>query len=118
MTSETNRTLGRRQLIVGGCRVAAAGAVASVVALTWATRANSAEKLSIDDPTAKALNYTEDASKVDPAKTPTFKVGSHCENCALYQKAQAAAGHAPCAAFANKLVAAAGWCAAWVKAPG
>ncbi|HEY9546831.1 MAG TPA: high-potential iron-sulfur protein [Solimonas sp.] len=72
-----------------------------------------AEKLSPSDPTAKALHYTEDASKIDAAKTPTFKAGSHCANCMLYQAAAAKDGFAPCGAFGGKLVAHGGWCAAW-----
>src|SRR3546814_13109943 len=47
-----------------------------------------AEKLSPSDPTAKALHYTEDASKIDAAKPPTFKAGSHRPNCMLYQQTE------------------------------
>ncbi|MDR2215306.1 MAG: high-potential iron-sulfur protein [Nevskiaceae bacterium] len=94
---------------------AAGGAVA--VTLTASCGVQAAEALSTDDPTAKALQYTEDASKVDKAKAPTFKDGSNCGNCALYMKAQAANKHAPCGAFGNKMVAEQGWCLAWVQAP-
>lgn len=89
----------------------AAGSVAAVAACgLLAAPASAQEKLSTSDPTAKALSYTEDASTV---KAPTFKKGSHCANCALYQSAAEKGGYAPCGAFGGKLVNAKGWCAAW-----
>ncbi len=92
----------------------AATSVAAVAACgLFAAPAAAQEKLSTSDPTAKALNYTEDASKVDAAKVPTFKKGSHCANCGLYQAAAAKGGYAPCGAFGGKLVAEKGWCGAW-----
>lgn len=107
---------GRRGFLRAGL-AAATGAAAASTALSWPRRARAAEALSPDDPTAKALQYIEDAAKVDRTKSPAFKPGSHCASCALYQKAQAANDHAPCAAFGNKLVPAKAWCAAWVQAP-
>lgn len=70
--------------------------------------------LETTDPTAKALGYTEDASKIDPAKEAAFKKGSTCANCNLYVTAQEKNGYAPCSAFPGKSVAAKGWCRAWV----
>jgi anaerobic selenocysteine-containing dehydrogenase len=99
---------------------AAAGSAAAVVGGLQATAALAlapAERLSPDDPTAKALHYVEDVSKIDPAKAPTHKAGSDCANCVLYQAAAEKDGHAPCGAFAGKLVAAKGWCAAWAAKP-
>src|SRR3546814_12302536 len=72
-----------------------------------------AEKLSPSDPTAKALHYTEDASTIDAAKTPTFKAGSHCANCMLYQAAAAKDGFAPCGSFGAPLAAPGGLCPPW-----
>ena len=60
-----------------------------------------------DDPTAKALKYTPDASKA-----PDAKPGSKCENCKLYQGA-AGAAQGGCLLFPGKAVKAAGWCASW-----
>lgn len=83
------------------------GAAVSSAALAQA-------KLSQSDPTAKALGYSEDATKVDTKKYPTYKTGSVCANCTLYSgKVGAATG--PCGAFGGKLVSAKGWCMAWVK---
>ena len=48
------------------------------------------------DPTAVALGYSPDATKVDKAKYPKYAAG-------------------PCPLYAGKSVAAKGWCSAWVK---
>lgn len=63
--------------------------------------------LSLDDPSAKALKYTDDASKVVDAKP-----GSKCGTCALYKGATGST-QGPCAIFPGKQVKAAGWCASW-----
>jgi len=69
--------------------------------------------LSPDDAAAKALAYTEDASKIDAGKEPTFKAGSKCAGCSQYQAAQASGGYAPCTIFPGKSVNANGWCRAF-----
>lgn len=61
-----------------------------------------AAMVSADDPTAKALSYTEKSAKQ----------GQTCANCSLYQGGSAASG--PCPIFPGKDVAAAGWCKSWV----
>jgi len=60
-----------------------------------------AAMVSADDPTAKALGYTDKSTKADQT----------CANCSLYQGGTAAAG--ACAIFPGKDVAAAGWCKSW-----
>jgi len=71
-------------------------------------------KLAEADPTAQALGYKEDASKVDIKKYSTYKAGNTCANCVQFSgKPGDASG--PCAAFGGKAVAAKGWCMAWVK---
>jgi High potential iron-sulfur protein len=60
-----------------------------------------------DDPTAKALKYTADASKASGAKP-----GSHCGNCKLYQGA-ANSAQGPCLLFPGKAVKSTGWCSSW-----
>ena len=70
--------------------------------------------LSESDPQAAALGYKADAAQSDKAKFPKYAAGQTCANCQLYQgKPANAAG--PCTLFQNKLVAARGWCSAWVK---
>ena len=66
--------------------------------------------LSESDPTAKALGYVEDASKVDKAKFPAYKAGAHCATCNFFQ-GKASDAYAPCQIFPGKAVAAKGWCA-------
>jgi anaerobic selenocysteine-containing dehydrogenase len=70
-----------------------------------------------DDPAAKALGYTVAAAKIDPAKEPTFRKGSSCGTCSLYQAAQEQGGLAPCAIFPGKAVKKGGWCRAWAAKP-
>ena len=66
------------------------------------------------DPTAVALGYKADGSKVDLAKFPRYASAQKCMNCALYQgKAGDKAG--PCSMFGGRMVASTGWCNAWTK---
>jgi High potential iron-sulfur protein len=69
-----------------------------------------APHLSESDPTAKALGYVEDASKVDKTKFPSYKAGAHCATCNFFQGKPSDA-YAPCQIFPGKAVAAKGWCA-------
>jgi len=73
-----------------------------------------APKLSVTDPAAVALGYSEDATKVDAKKYPAWAAGHVCSNCQLFQ-GKAGDAWGPCSAFGGKLVNAKGWCAAWVK---
>jgi hypothetical protein len=66
--------------------------------------------LSPSDPTAQALGYTEDASKVDKTKFPSYKAGAHCATCNFFQ-GKAGDAYGPCQLFPGKAVAATGWCA-------
>jgi High potential iron-sulfur protein len=69
--------------------------------------------LSVDDPTAKALGYHEDAKSVEKAKFPTYVDGQMCSTCMQFQGKTDAFG--PCNIFAGKAVSAKGWCQVWVK---
>jgi len=73
--------------------------------------------LSPADPTAKALGYVDDSSKVDAAANPTHKPEQKCSNCAQYQ-GKAGDARAGCNIFAGKSVSGAGWCKVWAKKPG
>jgi hypothetical protein len=68
--------------------------------------------LSPDDPTAKALGYTNDASKIDAKTETAFKAGSKCSGCALFT-APASGDWGACGAFAGKAVNKNGWCRAY-----
>jgi hypothetical protein len=76
-----------------------------------------AARIEESDPTAAALGYKHDASKVDKARFPKYAAGQVCANCVLYQS-KGNDAWAPCSAFGGKLVAAKGWCAAWAKKTG
>jgi hypothetical protein len=70
--------------------------------------------LSPQDPTAKALGYTEDAKGVDSKKYPTYKAGQTCGTC-LQLQGNPGDAYRPCNIFAGKAVNANGWCQVWVK---
>ena len=89
-----------------------AASVASTAALSNESRAD-APVLSESDPTAMALGYKADASKVDKAKFAQFQVGQTCANCQLYQ-GKPGAPSGPCATYGGKIVDAKGWCSAYV----
>ncbi len=108
----TDKTMTRRGFV-------GAAAVAVPVAAILSGRAAVAQdkpKLDVNDPVAKALMYVEDAAQVDKAKAPNFKPGQHCANCAQVP-AGSSGDWLPCNAFPGKLVAAKGWCSAWVAKP-
>lgn len=92
-----------------------AGAPVLLSAKAFAEDAKPAE-LEETDPTAMALGYKKDTTKVDGTKYPQHKPDQKCSDCALYTgKAGDATG--PCTAFQGKIVTAAGWCAAFAKKP-
>jgi hypothetical protein len=69
------------------------------------------------DPTASALGFVTDASKVDAAANPTYKPNQKCSSCAQFLgKAGDASGG--CNIFAGKSVPAGGWCKVWAAKPG
>ncbi len=93
--------------------LSSAGAL-SAFALAKSINAQTPEMVAETDPTAVALGYKADASKVDKQKYPNYSAAQSCSGCALFQgKASDAA--ASCAAFGNKRVAGKGWCSAWTK---
>lgn len=85
-------------------------------ALAAARQAQSAEipHLSTDDPTAKALGYTQDAKTVDKKKYPTYAAGQMCGTCMQFQGKPGDA-YGACNIFSGKAVDANGWCQVWVK---
>jgi hypothetical protein len=66
--------------------------------------------LSESDPQATALGYKADATKAEKRTD----AAALCSNCGLYTGKEGEAS-GPCAIFQGKLVAANGWCTAWVK---
>lgn len=108
----SDKTITRREFV-------AAAAVAVPVAALLSSQqaaAQGAQKLDPKDPMAAALMYVEDAAKVDAKKSPSFKPGQSCASC-MQVPAGSKGAYVPCNAFAGKLVASKGWCAAFVAKP-
>ena len=102
------KTKSRRSFIKFG---AALAALPSFFVLSQKGFAEEVEKLTEADSMAVALGYKEDSAQVDSATYPNHSVDQLCVNCVLYQGDDPEWG--ACGAFANKLVAGPGWCAAY-----
>lgn len=87
--------------------LAAAGALVPLMRVSGAYAAG-LPHLSPSDANAKALHYTEDASKLTPKIDPIFKTGSDCGNCLFYKGGTAEWG--ACDIFPGKDVHIKGWC--------
>ncbi|MBB5444903.1 MULTISPECIES: high-potential iron-sulfur protein [unclassified Paraburkholderia] len=90
-----------------------AASVASTTVLSTKSNAD-APVLAENDPTAQALGYKTDASKVDKTKFPRYQTGQTCANCQLYQ-GKPGSTNGPCPIYGGKLVDAKGWCNSYVK---
>ena len=96
----------------------AAALPAGAVMLPGEGRAQELVKLDINDPTAKALVYVEDAADVDTGNPAAvrYAAGQTCANCVQIQGDEGADWR-PCAIFPGKLVANKGWCSVWAAKP-
>jgi hypothetical protein len=108
----------RRRFLAQVAMAVPAGTVLLDAALNTASAQAPAAlpKLDVADPSAKALLYVEDASKVD-RKNPLaarFTPDQNCANCSQIQGKEGDA-YRPCAIFPGKLVASKGWCSVWAK---
>jgi hypothetical protein len=84
-------------------------------ATLWLTRARAdAPHLSVTDPAAKAVGYTEDASKVDKTKYSNYAAGQTCANCSLFS-GKSTDKWGGCTLFGDKLVAGPGWCSSYTN---
>lgn len=95
MKHDDRTTMKRRTLLKGLAAI-------PVMGIALRHTAASAEMLSVDDPVAKNLQYTE--TSPNPEQT--------CANCKLYTGGSAPTGG--CLLFGNKQVVAGGWCKSWV----
>jgi hypothetical protein len=91
----------------------AIGVAAISGALPKLARADDLPHLTTADPTAQALGYTEDATKVDAAKFPTHAAGTSCSSCNFFSAGST--GYGPCQLFPGKAVNAKGWCSGYTK---
>ncbi|MDB6082553.1 MAG: putative high potential iron-sulfur (hipip) signal peptide protein [Gammaproteobacteria bacterium] len=109
MQKITRRSIVKKGLIAGAM-VPAFGLIGN------AARAAALPPLDPKDPTAQALGFVTDATKVDASTNPTFKPNQKCSTCAQYQ-GKATDPTAPCNIFAGHSVPAAGWCKVWAQKP-
>ena len=107
--------ISRRALVKNGLM---AGAFIPALGLVAGTAGAAAlPPLDPKDPTAQALGFVTDASKVDATANPTFKPSQKCSTCAQYQ-GKASDATAGCNIFSGKSVPAGGWCKVWAQKPG
>lgn len=106
----------RRRLVLGS--LAGAGAAALWTVSSTARRSQShaaaAQRVSPDEALAKALGYTENATKVDKSKFPTYMPGQACDTCRFFQ-GKGGQAYGPCQIFMGKEVNINGWCASYAK---
>jgi len=109
------KTITRRAIVQGGL---IAGALVPALGLMGNYAGAAAlTPLDANDPTAKALGFVSDATKVNAAANPTFKPGQMCSNCAQYlgKPGDASGG---CNIYAGHSVPAGAWCKGYAPKPG
>ena len=106
------RKISRRSIVKSGL---IAGAMLPALSLMSRNAGAAAlPPLDPNDPTAKALGFTSDATKVDSKTYPTFKPTQKCGTCAQFQ-GKAGDATAACTIFAGKSVPQGGWCQVWAQ---
>ena len=109
----SERKIPRRDVLKGALIGVAAVPVTAILG-----RAEAASgRVDPNEPQAKSLGYVEDATKVDPKANPNFKPGQICANCLQAPTAKPGMTEVPCNIFAQRNVAANGWCKVYVKRP-
>lgn len=104
----------RRVFVIHSATAIAASAAVVAAPMAFAQKPAALPMVDPKDPTAIALAYAVDTTKVDKTKFPKHAATQNCANCAIFQgKATDAAGGCPL--FAGKQVPAKAWCSAWAK---
>lgn len=108
------QNISRRAIVKGGL---IAGALVPAFGLIG-NRADAAALPPLDpsDPTAKALGFVIDATKVDASANSTYKPNQKCGTCAQFQ-GKAGDTTAGCTIFGGHSVPAGGWCKVWAQKP-
>jgi hypothetical protein len=106
------RNFSRRSIVKSG--LIAGALLPAVGLLSRNATAAALPPLDPSDPTAKALGFVTDASKVDTKTYPTFKASQKCGTCAQFQ-GKAGDATAACTIFAGKSVPQGGWCQVWAQ---
>jgi hypothetical protein len=106
------RKISRRSLVKSG--LIAGTLLPTLSLMSSQVSAAALPPLDPNDPTAKALGFVTDASKVDIKTYSTFKPGEKCATCAQFQ-GKAGDATAACTIFAGKSVPQGGWCQVWAQ---
>lgn len=107
--------ISRRAIVKGG--LIAGACIPAIGIMTRSASGAALPALDPKDPTAVALGFVTDATKVDAKANATYKPGQKCSTCAQYQ-GKATDATAGCNLFAGKSVPAGGWCKVWAQKPG
>lgn len=92
----------------------AIGAAAALPACAvMARRLRAQERVDPSSELAQDVRYVEDADAIDPAEFPDYTQGEYCADCALYRGGEGDEW-GPCDIFGGDLVAAKGWCTAFI----
>ena len=108
MTKSGPTTEARRRFLKTTIVVTAA--VMAGATIREAFGAGDMPRLTDADPTAKAMDYVDDAMT---SKNELYKPGSICANCQIYSGG--ASGYGNCQLFPGKLVSAKGWCTSYTR---
>ena len=106
--------ISRRAMVKGGLIAGAFLPAMGLIAKT--SSAAGLPPLDPKDPTAQALGFVPDATKVDAKANATYKPDQKCSTCAQFQ-GKAGDATAGCNIFAGKSVPAGGWCKVWAQKP-
>ena len=109
------RKITRRSIVKSGLIAGTLGSAFGLVG-NAAVGAAALPALDPNDPTAKALGFATDATKVVASANPTYKPTQKCSNCAQFQ-GKASDATAACSIFAGHSVPAGGWCKVWAQKP-
>jgi hypothetical protein len=107
----SEKTFARRTLLKGALLGAAAVPVTALLGRAEAAAA----PVDPNEPQAKSLGYVKDAATVDAKSNPNYKPGQHCANCLQAGASKPGDTMVTCKIFADRMVAANGWCKVYVK---
>lgn len=111
MQSKLSRRVVLKSALIGGAFIPALDLLAGAAAAAALT------PLDPNDPTAKALGFVTDSSKVDASANPTHKPTQRCGTCAQFQGKPGDA-RGGCNIFTGHSVPQGGWCKVWAQRPG
>jgi len=111
MQSKISRRMVVKSALIGGALMPALNLLAGSAAAADLT------PLDPNDPTAKALGFVTDSTKVDASVNPTHKPTQRCGTCAQFQ-GKAGDARGGCNIFTGHSVPQGGWCKVWAQKPG